>query len=130
MHIPDYIAIFVDVYNAGAALIIVFLIGHILFMMHRVDKSMLKAKLFLDEAATERTWMYISIAGASFALNSLLKFAVSFSVIGGILNAFYVLELTQLLFIVSFILAVYNWYIFIGSFTRHEVKKSQYDTIK
>lgn len=125
MQVADFIQIFVDVYNAGAALIIVFLIGHIIFMMHRVDKTMLRAKLFLDEAATERTWMYISIAGASFALNSLLKFVISFTFLGGILNAFYVLELTQLLFIVSFVLAVYNWYIFIGSFNRHEVKKPQ-----
>ncbi len=123
MQVADFIQIFVDVYNAGAALIIVFLIGHIIFMMHRVDKTMLRAKLFLDEAATERTWMYISIAGASFALNSLLKFVISFTVLGGILNAFYAVEMTQLIFIVSFILAVYNWYIFISGFSKTDVRK-------
>jgi hypothetical protein len=109
---------FIEIYNAGAAFIIIFLIGQILFMMRKVDKDLLKARLFLNESVMERTWMYISIAGASFALNALIKFAVAFTHLGETLKGFYLVEFTQVIFLIAFIIAVYNWYIFIGSFRK------------
>lgn len=112
----SFLEIFLEVYNAGAAFIIIFLIGQILLMMRRVDKSLLKAKLFLNEEVMQRTWMYISITGAAFALNALIKFIDRFTALGEGLKIFYMVELTQLLFLISFILAVYNWYVFMGSF--------------
>ena len=120
----DFIETFIEIYNAGAAFILIFLIGQILFMMRKVDKDLLKARLFLNEAVMQRTWVYISVAGAAFALNALIKFVIRFTTTGGVLDIFYMVELTQFIFLVSFILAVYNWYVFIGSFVtpkRYEV---------
>jgi hypothetical protein len=85
-------------------------------MMRKVDKDLLKARLFLNEEIMQRTWIYISVAGASFALNTLVKFVIRFTTSGDALETFYLVEFTQFIFLVSFILAVYNWYIFIGSF--------------
>ena len=116
MQLSDFILNFFQIYTIVAAFIIIFLIGQILYMMRRVDKDLLKAKLFLNEEVMQRTWTYISIAGASFALNTLVKFATQLTAWGTILNAYHLYEITQLLFLVSFILAVYNWYVFIGSF--------------
>lgn len=115
-----FIETFIEIYNAGAAFIIIFLIGQILFMMRKVDKDLLKARLFLNESIMQRTWIYISVAGASFALNTLIKFIIRlrFRTTGEVLSPFYLVEFTQLIFLVAFILAVYNWYIFIGSFVR------------
>lgn len=114
----NFIETFIEIYNAGAAFIIIFLIGQILFMMRKVDKDLLKARLFLNESIMQRTWIYISVAGASFALNTLIKFIVRFTTTGEVLSPFYLVEFTQLIFLIAFILAVYNWYIFIGSFVR------------
>ncbi len=116
----NFIETFIEVYNAGAAFIIIFLIGQILFMMRKVDKDLLKARLFLNESVMQRTWIYISVAGAAFALNTLIKFIVRFTTAGEALSTYYLVELTQLIFLISFILAVYNWYIFIGSFVSHK----------
>ena len=116
----NFIETFIEIYNAGAAFIIIFLIGQILFMMRRVDKDLLKARLFLNESIMQRTWTYISVAGASFALNTLIKFIERFTTNGEALSPFYFMEFTQLIFLVAFILAVYNWYIFIGSFVKNK----------
>ncbi len=116
----NFIETFIEIYNAGAAFIIIFLIGQILFMMRKVDKDLLKARLFLNESVMQRTWTYISVAGAAFALNTLLKFIERFTTKGESLSQFYFIEFTQLIFLVAFILAVYNWYIFIGSFVKNK----------
>src|SRR3972149_3284315 len=109
-----FIETFVEIYNAGAAFIIIFLIGQIVFMMRKVDKDLLKARLFLNETIMQRTWIYISIAGASFALNTLVKIAVRFPYAGetatNIISDLYLVEFTQFIFLIAFILAVYNWY--------------------
>ena len=118
-----FIETFVEIYNAGAAFIIIFLIGQILFMMRKVDKDLLKARLFLNETVMQRTWIYISVAGAAFAINTLIKFVVRFAYAGEttsrVINEFYFVEFTQFIFLISFILAVYNWYVFIGSFVKN-----------
>ena len=114
--IMDFIEAFMVIYNAGAAFILIFMIGQILFMMRRVDKELLKARLFLNDSILQKTWMYISIAGASFALNNVIKFIIWFTSSGEILRTYYFVDLTQLVFLIAFILAVNNWYGFIGSF--------------
>jgi len=114
----SFIEIFMEVYNAGAAFVIIFLIGQILFMMRKVDKDLLKARVFLNEVVLQRTWTYISIAGASFALNTLIKFVILLTAVGSFIKSFYAAEITQIIFLISFMLAVYNWYVFIGSFVK------------
>lgn len=116
MYTMSFIETFIEIYNAGSAFIIIFLIGQILFMMRRADKDLMKAKLFLNDAVLQRTWLYLSIAGAAFALNTLIKFVVRFTTAGDVLNVYYMVELTQLIFLIAFILAVSNWYGFISSF--------------
>lgn len=116
----NFIDTFIEIYNAGAAFIIIFLIGQILFIMRKVDKDLLKARLFLNEEIMQRTWIYISVAGAAFAMNTLVKFVEKFSISGEVLKSYYLVEFTQLIFLISFILAVYNWYIFIGSFVNEK----------
>lgn len=116
----NFIETFIEIYNAGAAFIIIFLIGQILYMMRKVDKDLLKARIFLNESIMQRTWIYISVAGASFALNTLIKFILRFTTSGEFLSPLYLVEITQLIFLVAFILAVYNWYIFIGSFVNRD----------
>ncbi|MFZ2410906.1 MAG: hypothetical protein WAW23_04990 [Candidatus Methanoperedens sp.] len=116
MLISEFFQVFLEVYTAGAAFVLIFLIGQILYMMHKVDRTLLKAKLFLHEEVMQRTWMFISIAGASFAVNTLVKFTVTLTNWGAVLESFYLFELTQFLFLIAFILAVYNWYVFIGAF--------------
>ena len=112
----DFVELFMVIYNAGAAFILIFMIGQILFMMRKVDKELFKARLFLNDSILQKTWTYISIAGASFALNNVIKFIIWFTSSGEILRTYHFIDLTQLVFLIAFILAVNNWYGFIGSF--------------
>jgi hypothetical protein len=114
-----FIEAFIEIYNAIAALLIIFFIGQILLLMSKVDKDVLKARLFLNEAVMQKTWVYISIAGASFALNALIKFVIRLSDTGEIPQMNFLVESSQFIFLLSFILAVYNWYVFVSSFVRH-----------
>jgi len=114
--VSDFVDIFMVIYNAGAAFILIFMIGQILFMMRKVDKDLLKARIFLNDEILHKTWIYISIAGASFALNNVINFVIMFTPRGEFLSVYKMPDLTQIVFIVAFILAVYNWYGFIGSF--------------
>ncbi|MBU4374267.1 MAG: hypothetical protein KJ714_07500, partial [Euryarchaeota archaeon] len=104
----DFITVFLEIYNAGAALVIIFLLGQILLMMHRVDKNLLKARLFLNEETMSRTWMYFSIAGAAFATNAFVKIYATFTSKANVLKNLYLIEITQLIFIIAFILAIYS----------------------
>lgn len=122
LYTSDFVDIFMVIYNAGAAFILIFMIGQILFMMRKVDKDLLKARIFLNDAILQKTWIYISIAGASFALNNVIKFVIMFTPRGDFLRDFQLPDLTQLVFIVAFILAVYNWYGFIGTFVNSKKK--------
>lgn len=113
----DFIGTFMVIYNAGAAFVLIFMIGQILIMMHKVDKELFRARLFLNNSIIHKTWVYISIAGASFAINNVFKFIINFTSEGYALDAYHMADFAQLVFLISFILAVQNWYAFIGSFT-------------
>ncbi|MCX9010507.1 MAG: hypothetical protein OIN66_05215 [Candidatus Methanoperedens sp.] len=110
-----FIEIFLGAFNAGLAFILLFLLGQILLIMRRVDKDLLKARLFLNDAIMQRTWVYISVSGAAFGLNSLIKLIARYADTWIDLNAYYLADITQLIFLISFIFAVYNWYVFVGS---------------
>lgn len=110
VYVGGYLELFIEIYNMGAAFIIVFLILQIMVMMRQVDKKLLNARLFLKEDIWNKTWLYISIAGAAFALHSVIG-------IIRIIMGFYIpllYEITQILFTLSFIVMVYQWYLFIG----------------
>ncbi len=112
----DIVKTFIELYNVGAAFILIFMIGQILIMLRNVDKTVLKARIFLKEEILEKTWMYIAIAGASFALHSVTNFIENLMHI----NTYYLNEITQIIFFIAFILAVYQWYVFLGSLEKRE----------
>jgi hypothetical protein len=122
----DFIGTFMVIYNAGAAFVLIFMIGQILIMMHKVDKELFRARLFLNNSIIHKTWVYISIAGASFAINNVFKFIINFTSEGYSLDAYHMADLAQLVFLISFILAVQNWYAFIGSFTAKKSTPGKY----
>ncbi len=112
----DFIDTFIELFIACASLLIIFLISSILYMMQNVDKGLFKAKLFLNNNVMEQTWTYISIAGASFAINALILFFSKFIAAIEILNSYYFVEINQSIFLIAFILAIWKWYEFIGGF--------------
>jgi hypothetical protein len=77
-------------------------------MIRKADRDFSNTDLFLDKAVLERTWIYISVAGAGFALNVLIKFMIWFRIAGDVLNTYYIVEMTQVFFLIAFIMAAYN----------------------
>ncbi len=120
----DYMETFIEVFIACASLLIIFLISSILFMMQKVDRGLIKARLFLNNDIMEQTWIYISIAGASFALNALMTFLARFMAWEEMLGSYYIVEITRSVFLIAFILAIWKWYEFIGSFEMHRPYKT------
>ena len=80
----------------------------ILFTKGKVDRELSNEELVLNEVMLERTWIYISVAGAAFALNVLIKFIIWFRIAGDLFKTYYVVELTQIIFLIAFIMAAYN----------------------
>jgi len=104
---------FVELFNINASLIIIILCGHVLFKTSKLDRGLLKAKIFLNNAVLQQIWISISVAGAAFALNALLKLVVLYLTIKDIISDLYLIELTQIIFLISFVYAVFTWYLFI-----------------
>jgi len=121
-----FVEMFMEIYNTSAAFLIIFLLVHTIFVMHKVDRDLLKAKLFLNDKVMQHTWLYISIAGASYSLNTLIRFLVSFTAMGDVLKSYYIVDLTQLIFLIAFLLTVYNWYTFIDAFRKSQANYSNY----
>lgn len=105
-----YLETFMEIYNAGAAFILVFLIGQILYMLNRVNKDVLKARIFLNDEILQKTWLYISLAGAAYAVHSFTGFV---SLVMNVKDILYLYEITQIIFLITFIITVYNWYVFL-----------------
>ena len=110
MNQMDYITIFIWLYNIGAAFITLFLIIQILLMSRKVESNVIRARLFLNTDLLNETWKYISIAGASFAINAVAGFA-KFNI--GI-QTYYLWEITEVIFFAAFVAMIYQWYQFIG----------------
>lgn len=122
----SFIEAFAEMYNVTAASVIVFFCGHILFKTYKMSNDLLKAKLFLNDTVIQRIWMYISIAGASFAVNALIKIVGKLTGIENIFNSYYIVELTQLIFLIAFFFAVYSWYLFISAHPKFKFDSSRH----
>ena len=109
-----FIGTFIEIYNALSAFVLIFYIGHIILLSRNLDKPLLKARLYLTDQIMHETWIFISIAGAAFSLHELINIALSFTAYGNLASDYYLPELTQMVFLISFILAIYNWYKFIS----------------
>jgi hypothetical protein len=84
-------------------------------MMRKADRDLSNTDLFLDKAVLERTWIYISVAGAGFALNILIKVIIWFRIAGNAYYTNYFADMTQVIFLLAFIMAVYNKMLIIKS---------------
>ena len=107
----EWFELFIEIYNMSAALVMLFMISHVLLMLRRVDKNLLKARVFLKDDILHNTWLYVSIACAAFALHSVI------GILGIVANIRIpsIYEASEIIFIMSFILMIYQWYVFIGS---------------
>ncbi|MCK5660640.1 MAG: hypothetical protein KAH86_04710 [Methanosarcinales archaeon] len=107
----EWFELFIEIYNMGAALVMLFMISHILIMLRRVDKNLLKARVFLKEDILNDTWLYVSIACAAFALHSIV------GILGVVaeIRIPSIYEVSEIIFIMAFIIMIYQWYGFIAS---------------
>ncbi len=114
--IPDlkFFEAFVELFNINASLMIIILCAHVLLKTSKLDKGVLKARLFLNNNVLQQMWISISIAGAAFGLNSLLKLVGIYLTIKDIIYNYYLVEFSQMIFLISFIYAVFIWYQFIN----------------
>jgi hypothetical protein len=110
IHQMDFITIFLWLYNIGAASITLFLIIQILLMSRKVQSEVIRARLFLNTDLLNDTWKYISIAGASFAINALVGF-VKFNMN---IQTYYLWEITEVIFFAAFVIMIYQWYQFMS----------------
>jgi len=115
----NFFAAFVELFNINASLIIIILCAHIILRTKKLDRGFLKARLFLNTHVLHQMWISMSIAGAAFAINSLLKLVGVHLAIKDIIYNYYLIEFTQIIFFISFIYAVIIWYQFINK-TNHK----------
>ena len=111
----DFIEAFVEIYNVEASVVLIFFCGLAVLKLRKLSRDLLRCRLFLNNAILEKTWTYISIGIVFLALNALIKFVSRFPAIGDMLNNYYIVELTQIIFLTAFSLAVYSCYLFINS---------------
>ena len=114
----EFFEAFVELFNINASLMIIILCAHVLLKTSKLDRGLLKARLFLNSNVLRQIWISISIAGAAFALNSLLKLVGVYLAIKDIIYNYYLVEFSQMIFLISFIYAVCIWYQFIDK-TNH-----------
>ena len=109
--VVEWFELFIEIYNMGVAIVMLFMISHVLIMLRRVDRNLLKARVFLREDILNNTWLYVSIACAAFALHSIV------GILGVVadIRIPLIYEASQLIFIMSFIIMIYQWYVFIAS---------------
>lgn len=110
---------FIELFNINASLMIIILCANVILKTYKMDRGFLKARLFLNSNVLHQLWISISIAGAAFALNSLLKLVGVRLAIKDIIYNYYLVEFSQMVFLISFIYAVIIWYQFITK-TNHK----------
>jgi len=125
--IPDlkFFEAFVELFNINASLIIIILCAHVLLKTSKQDRGLLKARLFLNSNVLQQMWISISIAGAAFGLNSLLKLVGVYLTIKDIIYNYYLVEFSQMIFLISFIYAVFIWYQFINKTNPNDLSSGE-----
>jgi hypothetical protein len=108
----DFIESFLELFNINTAAVILICCGYILFKIRKMNMVLLKARIFLNKTIIHQTMKYISIAGISIALDTLIKLTVTD--INGIPYSYYIFGFIHIVFLVAFTLLVYNWYLFVS----------------
>ena len=111
----NFFVAFVELFNINASLMILILCAHVILRTNKLDRGFLKARLFLNSNVLQQMWISMSIAGAAFAINSLLKLVGVHLIIKEIIYSYYLVEFSQMIFFVSFIYAIIIWYQFINT---------------
>jgi len=109
----EFFKTFVELFNVNAAFVIFFLCAHIFLKMNKLDMSVVKARLFLNDTVLHQVWTSISIAGAAFTLNTMLKVSGLYLPVKNIIREYYLLEMTQFIFVMAFVYAILNWNLFL-----------------
>jgi hypothetical protein len=105
----EFFKTFVELFNVNAAFVIFFLCAHIILRMYQLDRGVLKARLFLNETVLHQVWTSISIAGTAFTLNVFLKLVGLNLSIKNYIQEYYLIEMTQFIFVMAFVYAIINW---------------------
>jgi len=121
----NFFEAFVELFNINASLIIIILCGHVILKTNKLDRGFLKARLFLNTNILQQMWISMSIAGAAFALNSLLKMVGVYLTINYIIYNYYLVEFSQMIFLISFIYAVIIWYQFINNVNQIQLSSAK-----
>lgn len=120
----NFFVAFVELFNINASLMIIILCVHIIFRTNKLDRGFLKARLFLNTNVLQQMWISMSIAGAAFAINSLLKLVGVHLAIKDLIYNYHLVEFSQMIFLVSFIYAVFIWYQFINKTNNKELSSA------
>ncbi len=111
----EFFKIFLELFNINSAIVIFFLCAHIIFNMHKLDMCVVKARLFLNDTVLHQVWTSISIAGVAVTLNAMINLSGLYLPIENIIHEYYLLEMTQFIFLMAFICAIFSWYQFLAS---------------
>ncbi|MDO8728088.1 MAG: hypothetical protein Q7J35_18705 [Candidatus Methanoperedens sp.] len=120
----NFFVAFVELFNINASLMIMILCVHVIFRTNKLDRGFLKARLFLNTNVLQQMWISMSIAGAAFAINSLLKLVGVHLIIKDFIYNYHLVEFSQMIFLVSFIYAVFIWYQFINKTNNKELSSA------
>ena len=109
-----YLTIF-DVIGLFVALVGLGFVINIFFMWNHLDKSMFKARVFLDDKFLYTNWIYLFLIGSSIAIHQIFTILYNFEFfllimpfsLVQIVNISDVFELLCIIFIVLF---CYHWY--------------------
>lgn len=76
----------------------------------RVDKDVLKARVFLDRDFLEKNWIYVFLAGAFIAIRRVMQLLelLGFSVSSGWVT--YLYDIMGIIVIVMLVMLAYYWY--------------------
>lgn len=114
---------FFELFKINSATVILICCGYILFKIHKMDMVLIKARLFLNKKIIHQSWVYISVAGISIALYSLINMMsvddASFS--------YNIIQLIQIIFLIAFTLLVFSWYLFLSDYRLHYTVESGFN---
>ena len=102
MYSMGFIETFQEIFRVNAAVSIIFWCGINVARTYRLDKDMLKAKIFLNFDIIQRTSINISVAGFAIAINTLIQ-------LSGFTGMTDIINFTYIIFLIAFIHAIYSW---------------------
>ncbi len=95
----------------GSSIILSFLglffVARIWVKWNKIDKDVLKARVFLDKKFLAKNWLYVFLAGAALTVHQMIDFMKSSGYITGLRGLSELFEFMTLLF---FVVLAYEWY--------------------